>query len=799
MYKINLHSHILSIVLLFVTHEIVNAQTIAKDTYKEKTLACIVGQMAGISTGYEFEKKSDGTPRICHPDNWFDWCRGTLGGSSYDQYNYSTRNPSNGIVLSDDDIHIDLFNQYIINRYGINVSEQDFREAWLFHDVKDWGSGGVAMSIMKNSNYIPPYTGQRLTGNYLGEILTEGWIEQETMGCLFPGLPNSSVWYARMAASLSSDGEALEWGQWWAAVYSIAYFESDARIVLEKSIEILHPNSWGREVYKKAKFIFTNYPNDWRTGMNQMFNWNNCGGHLYFLSDISWQEKLDRNMGFAMLSILYGANDYTQTVKIASLAGLDGDCTAASVAGLMGIIKGMEGTPKIVKDRIYANNTGYYQNDFTNGASIGKDYPSTEKIDDIIALYVENTEIMISSLGGSINEDSYYIPLQKASNNGLALLNSGFEEGNLDNWIVEKENPNIAIFAEEQYDNHGFSLSHTGKWKATIVTTNSTDSASIYQTISGLIPGRTYKVSGSFYTAANRQVRLFAKDFDSSGIKIYSSKMENVTDGWNTLTLYVKMGQQNTSMKIGMEAPATENTQKWCCADDFRFELCDELPKFKYQAEDAIINNARKEKNYVGGIDHPDSFLEWSVDGKSDGRSSLFINYANGSGLGGFATLKLWINDTFICDIPMPRTGEWGVFSQNIIEVPVKPMLGKNIIKLAKGSNFVEIDYVEIAERKVRTGIEVVTSSKGIIKDQKSELKLYPNPVNNWLNIEYGDKYDIISLPVQIEIFDINGETVINHIGYSVSQLDVSKLKSGIYILKSVSGSDCQYKKFLKN
>jgi hypothetical protein len=776
-------------VLFVLSSEPTYSQVITKESFRNKTLACIIGQMAGMTTGYEFERNQDGTPRICLPDNWFEWCRGTLGGSNYDQYNYATRNPKDGKVLSDDDLHIDFFNQYILNKYGIYLTEGDFRSEWLNHYVKDWGSGGLAMEIMSGSAYIPPFTGQRITVNYLCEILTEGWIEQETIGCNFPGMPNSAAWYARMAASLSSDHEALEWAELFPAMYAIAYFESDSRIVLSKAMELFHPDSWCREVYTKAKSIYTAWPGDWRTGMYEFSGWNSCGGHLYYMSDIRWQEKLDRNMGFAMLSILYGANDYTETVKIASLAGLDGDCTSASIAGLMGIIKGMDGTPPLVKTRIYPNNSGQYINDLSWGSSIGFDYPESQTIDGILNLYLSNAETMIQNLGGLVNQDHYLISGQKASNSGISIKNPGFEDVNLTGWTIEKDNANAVVFAEEQYNENGYTLSLTGKKKCTIVTSGNSDAALIYQKIDNLKSGSTYKITAGFYTASNRIVQLFARNFNHGHDQIYSSKTENVGGGWNTLTLFVQLGPTNTSMEIGMRAPSTSNSEKWCCADDFRVEICDSAYCAIYEAEEANLNHVRKENSYVTEIEYSDSYLEWDVNVGRKGRYWIGINYANGNGAGGTATQNIFVNGTAIGEVPMISTGSWGTFSRNIIEVPVLLNDGKNTIQLSKGKSAAEIDYIQIRERTVKTGGSLNTEIHEIRDKSSSKPVLFPNPVSDYLNILFDNK----NKPFEIQIYDSNGKIILECAGQNFSHhLNVSNLNSGLYFVK-VHDSKYQY------
>ena len=81
--------------------------------------------------------------------------------------------------------------------------------------------------------------------------------------------------------------------------------------------------------------------------------------------------------------------------------------------------------------------------------------------------------------------------------------------------------------------------------------------------------------------------------------------------------------------------------------------------------------------------------------------------------------------------------------------------------------------------------------------DQKDALRLYPNPVNNILHIEYTGKQ---SKEVTIEILDLQGR-VLQSCSFQNRKaiMDISNLNVGIYICRLYGNSEVIVRKFIKN
>lgn len=66
------------------------------------------------------------------------------------------------------------------------------------------------------------------------------------------------------------------------------------------------------------------------------------------------------------------------------------------------------------------------------------------------------------------------------------------------------------------------------------------------------------------------------------------------------------------------------------------------------------------------------------------------------------------------------------------------------------------------------------------LKTENDKLRIYPNPVSEVLNIEFINSKELEHLV----IYDIHGKVMVNEklkLKNSITQIDISKLKSGIY------------------
>jgi hypothetical protein len=98
------------------------------------------------------------------------------------------------------------------------------------------------------------------------------------------------------------------------------------------------------------------------------------------------------------------------------------------------------------------------------------------------------------------------------------------------------------------------------------------------------------------------------------------------------------------------------------------------------------------------------------------------------------------------------------------------------------GSGVIYVDNVLF--HNVVTGLETI---------QASDLKLYPNPVQNELSITHSENI------VSIQIYSLTGETILVQKEMKAAKIDVSHLESGMYVcvMENING-DIRQEKFIK-
>lgn len=432
-------------------------QRLSKTVYRSKVLGGLLGQFAGVLSGYEFVK--DGSdPKVGMPESWFSFLNGPYAGNYVNFYPgaYATGNnkynrlrvdSETGLteINSDDDYHVDILNQHILKEYG--SSSYAIKEAWTHYSVGDWGGGYGAMGLINKNGALPPFTATLESGNPYGWC-TEAYIENETLGMNAPGLGDLAFALSDKFASLSGYGDPLIWARFYAYLYSLAFFDDNVVSLLRKGAALLPLGSHPRYFYDEAVRLYNENPSNYKAAAEALAN-----ERLPIYHEDNLMTNPNVNGGFAILAWLYGNNDYLETCKYASIMGYDGDCTAAICTGLMGVISGFQSGVEgydLLNRKLYHDGAGVYVNDTATGyppCIHGADYPVKEKIDDIVALYQTNMESLLVKAGGSIEKDDYVIPCQEAhinpsflfENNDIEKRTSdGFQTKNATATVVEE-------------------------------------------------------------------------------------------------------------------------------------------------------------------------------------------------------------------------------------------------------------------------------------------------------------------------------------------------------------------------
>ncbi|MEN0047292.1 MAG: T9SS type A sorting domain-containing protein [Bacteroidota bacterium] len=131
------------------------------------------------------------------------------------------------------------------------------------------------------------------------------------------------------------------------------------------------------------------------------------------------------------------------------------------------------------------------------------------------------------------------------------------------------------------------------------------------------------------------------------------------------------------------------------------------------------------------------------------------------------------------------------------------PITGKMTFEIDSDIELEDFDYIivqcvtinepwgHVALGEVEGECEGTISSIRQLSD--NQLKIYPNPTNDWLNIQSED-----AQITAIQIYDLTGKEVFSTYGLNNNAIDISSLEQGIYWLKAVYNGDVLMSKILK-
>ena len=601
---------------------------LSKEEYRNKTLGGLLGQFAGFLSGYEFVW-SGSEPRVAMPLEWFDFLNGPYAGN-YEHYfpgDYATgdniydrlkENPETGLneVWSDDDYHIDIFNQTIIDEFG--TSAKAVMEAWKKYRVSDWGGGSDAMNLIAAHSLLAPYTGTIEAGNRYGWC-TEAYIENETLGMNAPGMPSLAVSLIDTFASNVGYFDSLIWAKFYGAMYSLAYFESDVAAILEEASKVLPKYSRPYEIYEEAVAYHSAHPDDFAGACRHVAD---MRMPLYRIDNIQTDPNV--NGGMAIVSWLYGNGDYLDSCMYSSLAGYDGDCTSAIVTGLMGVIHGFkEGNEEYeeLNSTIYYDGEGVYYNDRSSGYPpfiMGESYPERMKIDEIVDLYVGNFEKLLLEQGGEIGDESYLVPTSGLIDDASLLFpNHGAEERSLEGFEFENGTLEAKVESTTERAHSGwgyFELSNAKEGRA-------------YHRYENLVPGAHYRVSAYLSSDGGEMGCLYAED------EAGNLSSSSFSDIGSTVGRSFVFEATSSSMDVGIRFDEGAPRGAKLYFDDFYLERVDyrELSP-RVEKELSLANG-----NYMKTVDRPSSLKEGAecylaLPYRNYAGNSLFVSvYRNGS------------------------------------------------------------------------------------------------------------------------------------------------------------------------
>ena len=298
--------------------------------YIERVYAGTLGKIIGVYLGRPFEGWS------------YDRISSELGDVNY----YVNQKLNAPLVVTDDDITGTFTFLRALEDYGFSktLTAEQIGQTWLNYLIEKktilwWGGMGnstehTAYMRLKAGVKAPESGSIALNGKVVAEqigaqIFIDGW------GMIAPGDPALAADFARKAASVSHDGEAIYGAQVVAAIEAQAFVESDIDKLIDVGLSFVPKDSIIAQMIADIR-EWHGIDNDWRetrAKIERHYGYDKFGGNCHMVP----------NHGLIILALLYGEGDFQKSLMIANTSGWDTDCNSGNVGCILGIRNGLAG------------------------------------------------------------------------------------------------------------------------------------------------------------------------------------------------------------------------------------------------------------------------------------------------------------------------------------------------------------------------------------------------------------------------------------------------------------------------
>jgi len=254
----------------------------------------------------------------------------------------------------DDDLNYPLLGLLLLEHHGEGFTEDDVAQLWLTH-LPGGRVFTAERAAYRNfvSNVLPPASATR-RNPYREWIGAQ--IRADYFGYANPGNPERAAEWAWRDASISHVRNGIYGEMWVAAMLAAAYVLTDWRQVIRAGLDQIPTRCRLREDVEKILALHADgAPYETAVGAIHQ-QWDETHSH-------DWCHAIS-NAQVVTLGLLYGADDYEQTIARAVMAGFDTDCNGATCGSLWGVRHGISALPAKwtdpMRDRVRTGVAGYH-------------------------------------------------------------------------------------------------------------------------------------------------------------------------------------------------------------------------------------------------------------------------------------------------------------------------------------------------------------------------------------------------------------------------------------------------------
>jgi hypothetical protein len=288
---------------------------------------------------------------------------------------------------TDDDTDIEWVYLREIARTGNNLlPNPEIATLWKRHiNRRIFCANRYARDLM-DLGIEPPWTGN-VALNPWSEFNISGQFICESFGLMSPAMPQTAARIGVHYTHVAIDGEPAQATQLFTTMIATAFVETDIDKILDAGMKAVDPKSKIAEVVATVRELCRDNPKDWKkTRLAMKERWQTRGGI------VRERNGYELNTGCVVAALIYGHNDFIETLRTAFNLGWDADCDGATAATVVGVMKGrrwMDAQGWNIKD-VYRNTSR-------------DDMPNDETLRGLENLCIEAARITIKTHGGEVD------------------------------------------------------------------------------------------------------------------------------------------------------------------------------------------------------------------------------------------------------------------------------------------------------------------------------------------------------------------------------------------------------------
>lgn len=217
------------------------------------------------------------------------------------------------------------------SKKGYDVTSEDIALSWVGMIPCGWSAEEIAIRNLKNGIF-PPESGQYRNpfNEWIGAQMRAG-----ICGMVSPGDPKTAAELAWKDGCISHANNGILGEVFNAVMTSLTFVEKDIKTILETAISLIPKDSEYRSVLDFA-FDCCDRNSDWRTALSECeekyrkYNWI----HSY------------PNACCEVIALYYGEGDFSETLHIITMCGLDADCNSGMIMPIIAIREGSNSIPE---------------------------------------------------------------------------------------------------------------------------------------------------------------------------------------------------------------------------------------------------------------------------------------------------------------------------------------------------------------------------------------------------------------------------------------------------------------------